>query len=98
MSESAISERTGRPIAASERCIGLTSGVKITFQITATTIGGNTMGRMNAVRTASRKRDPAFSSNARPSPIASCNPTVATDSFACTHSEFRKRASPRSAS
>ena len=73
MSGSVISECTGKPIAASERCSGLTSGVKMIFQITATTIGGSTIGTMKAVRTASRKREPAFSSSATPSPIANCS-------------------------
>jgi len=62
----AISEWNGSPMAASPRCSGLTSGVKITFQTTATTIGGNTIGRMNAVRTASRRREPALSNSATP--------------------------------
>jgi hypothetical protein len=71
--------------------------VKITFQTTATTIGGNTIGNMKAVRTASRKREPALSSRATPSPIASCETTVATDNFIWTQSELRKRASEASA-
>jgi len=71
--------------------------VKITFQIIATTIGGNTIGKMKAVRTISRKREPALSRRATPSPIASWNATVAIDSFTWTHSELRKRASPISA-
>jgi glucan phosphorylase len=56
--------------------MGLTSGVKITFHTTATTIGGKTIGNMKAVRTVARKREVPLSNNAMPSPIASCNATV----------------------
>jgi len=88
-----ISAGTFQPSARRAQCAGLMSGVYSTFQMIATTIGGSTIGIRKAVRAARTRPLFRFSSSAKPKPMTSCNDTVQNDSFACTHSELRNRAS-----
>ncbi|MCY1548311.1 hypothetical protein D9M68_844150 [compost metagenome] len=89
----AMSERTGQPRCSSARCIGLTSGVYMIFQISATTIGGSTIGMRNSVRAPSSTRDFPLSNSASPRPTSNCNTTLDADSLNCTAMEPRKRLS-----
>ena len=67
------------------------SGVKSTFHMMATTIGGSTMGMMNSARMASRNRRRLFNSRAAASPSSNWKPTVKTDRRSCTPREPRNR-------
>src|SRR4030095_1371046 len=72
------------------------SGVKSTFQMMATMMGGSTMGMMKRARIASRTRESRFRSSAAPRPRRSWTATVNTDNRSCTPSELRNRPSPGS--
>ena len=67
----------------------------MTFQMIATTIGGNTIGTRNPVRSASRKRDGLSSNKANPRPAASCAETPTTESSICTQTERQNSPVPR---
>ena len=64
--------------------------------LTATTIGGSTMGMTNRWRRLCQRPCDAFTSSARPVPSSTCSSTEYSDSRACTQSDPTKRSSPPS--
>jgi hypothetical protein len=74
----------------------LMSGVKRTFQMMATMMGGSTMGMMKSARIASENARVAIKSSAAPRAEESWAATVKTDSRSCTPRELTNLPSPGS--